>query len=246
MGAADRTEGVLRDLHILFSKAEPYEGSKKKVIIDKSEMLDRLKELNECMYDMMEEYELTTASRDKANREVRKANDEQIFEARKQAEDIYAASIMYSDRSLSEIQDIIKETQERLEHLHSDFAARLKDELMLVKTNQHELKSQLENLIDTEKYLRIIDDENINRKKEKAVAADEPEEPSPYADIKPEIKINEAYFAAQGLELPEDKQETSTEEQITDEEIAKISASLDAEYFGWKEEAEKELKKQDN
>ena len=46
MGAQDRTEKVLRDIHVLFSKAEPYNGSKKDVIVDKNQMMDLLKELN--------------------------------------------------------------------------------------------------------------------------------------------------------------------------------------------------------
>ena len=62
MGAADRTEDVLKRIHVLFSKAEPYNGSKKRVIVEKTEMMDLLKELNECMYDMMDEHELTVAS----------------------------------------------------------------------------------------------------------------------------------------------------------------------------------------
>ena len=55
MGAQDRTEKVLRDMHVLFSKAQPYEGSTRNVIVNKNEMMDLLKELNACMYDMMEE-----------------------------------------------------------------------------------------------------------------------------------------------------------------------------------------------
>ena len=64
MGAQDRTEKVLRDIHVLFSKAEPFEGSKQRVVVDKNEVMELLKELNGCMYDMMEEYELTMRSRD--------------------------------------------------------------------------------------------------------------------------------------------------------------------------------------
>ena len=44
MGAQDRTEKVLRDMHVLFSKAQPYEGSTKNVIVDKNAMMDLLKE----------------------------------------------------------------------------------------------------------------------------------------------------------------------------------------------------------
>jgi hypothetical protein len=106
MGAQDRTEKVLRDMHVLFSKAQPYEGSTRNVIVDKRAMMDLLKELNECMYDMMEEHELTVKSRDKANREMQKQGDDIVFDATRKAEDIYAASIMYTDSALDCIQDL--------------------------------------------------------------------------------------------------------------------------------------------
>ena len=70
MGAQDRTEEVLREIHVLFSKAQPYNDSKKRVVIEKSKMMDLLKELNDCMYDMMEEHELTVQSRDKARQAI--------------------------------------------------------------------------------------------------------------------------------------------------------------------------------
>ena len=34
-------------MHVLFSKAQPYEGSTRNVIVDKNAMMDLLKELNE-------------------------------------------------------------------------------------------------------------------------------------------------------------------------------------------------------
>lgn len=48
-----------------FSKAEPYNGSKRDVIVNKNEMMDLLKELNGCMYDMMDEHELSQTKRTK-------------------------------------------------------------------------------------------------------------------------------------------------------------------------------------
>ena len=100
MSAADRTEKVLRDIHVLFSKAEPYNGSKRDVIVNKNEMMDLLKELNACMYDMIDEHELSQTKKDKANREMQKQGDDIIFAASRKAEDIYAASIMYTDNAL--------------------------------------------------------------------------------------------------------------------------------------------------
>ena len=120
MGAQDRTERVLREMHVLFSKAQPYEGSTRNVIVDKNAMMDLLKELNECMYDMMEEHELTVKSRDKANREMQKQGDDIVFDATRKAEDIYAASLMYTDNALESIQNIVKESQESVAKVYAE------------------------------------------------------------------------------------------------------------------------------
>ncbi|MCR4673915.1 MAG: hypothetical protein K5675_02810 [Lachnospiraceae bacterium] len=232
MGAADRTEDVLKRIHVLFSKAEPYNGSKKRVIVEKTEMMDLLKELNECMYDMMDEHELTVASREKADREQQKHTDEMIFDARKQAEDVYAASVIYSDQALSEIQDYMKLAEGQLEALHDSLLAQMKEKRREVKANQYELKSQLQDFIDTQKYTRLIEEENIRRAKEKEAASDLPPQVNTYAEAKPEIKVNAEYFEKAGLELPEsEKAKGASEEDIE----ASLSADLDAEYFNWKE-----------
>ena len=230
MSAQDKTEKVLRDIHVLFSRAEPYEGSKRKVVIDKLRMMNLLKDLNDCMYDMMEEHELTEASRDKARRAQQSENDELIFETRRNAEEIYAASLMYSDRSLNELADVVKETRNRFDGIYSELQQHIKEELDTIRHNQYELKGQLQGLIDTQKYLRLIEDENARRAKEKAEGTPE-EEKDPYADTKIEVKINEEYFRQQGLE---DLLETEPEED--NEELPEINVDLDAEYFKWREE----------
>ena len=170
MNAQEKTEKVLRDIHVLFSKAEPYEGSKRRVVIDKMRMMNLLKDLNDCMYDMMEEHELTEASRDKARRAAQRENDELIFETRRNAEDIYAASLMYSDRSLNEMAEVIKETRNRMDGIYSEMQERIKQELTTIRHNQYELKGQLQGLIDTQKYLRLIQDENVRIAKDKCRA----------------------------------------------------------------------------
>ena len=45
MGAQDNTEKVLRSLHVLLSKSEPYPKEPSKVIIDKQQVIDLLAEL---------------------------------------------------------------------------------------------------------------------------------------------------------------------------------------------------------
>ncbi len=231
MSAQEKTEKVLRDIHVLFSKAEPYEGSKRRVVIDKMRMMNLLKDLNDCMYDMMEEHELTEASREKARRAAQRENDELIFETRRNAEDIYAASLMYSDRSLNEMAEVIKESRNRMDGIYSEMQERIKQELTTIRHNQYELKGQLQGLVDTQKYLRLIQDENVRIAKEKELQANAAPEPSPYEDTQIEVHVNEDYFREQGLE---DLLEPQPEEEAAPE--VDINVDLDAEYFKWKED----------
>ena len=233
MGAADRTEAVLKKIHVLFSKAEPYNGSKKRVIVEKSEMMDLLKELNDCMYDMMDEHELTVQSRDKAARKQQKQGDDIIFEARKKAEDVYAASVLYSDQALSEIQDIMKTAESQIQAVHENMLAQMKEKRHEVKTNQYELKSQLQDFIDTQKYVKLIEEENIRRSKEKDAASELPPQANPYADVQPEIIVNTELIHKAGLETVDEEKKNLASEADIDE--AALSADLDAEYFTWKE-----------
>ncbi len=309
MGAADHTEKVLREMHILFSKAPVYEGTN--VVLDKNVVIDCLRELRQCMYEMMNEYELTIQSREKANRELKRENDERIMDSVKQAQDIYAASIMYTDHSMHELQDVVSGMRENINQMSMDFDTRIKGEMQKIKSNQLELKSRLEGLLDEEMYLRLITEANERREKEKEKNVQEEEIPSPYTHIKadirvnedlidaiggvdvppmeekdyskivPDIKVNMDYYEKQGITIPEGLEsdvndkiageididsigedviaETLSSESIadehseggfaedrmtqdiSDEELAQISANLDAEYFGWKKEAEEEL-----
>ncbi len=238
MGASDRTEKVLRDIHVLFSKAEPFEGSAINVVVNKNDVMELLRELNDCMYDMQEEYQLTARSQEKAKRELRKEGDDIVFDAQRKAEDIYAASIMYTDNTLNEIQDIMKKTEEKYEKLYEDAKKDMEAQVRLVKSNQTDLKAKLSDLIDTQKYIRLIEDENARIAKEKAKG--NPNEVLPgeksYSSIQPEIKINEDYFRMQGI----NPDGTPLETNLSDDEIAAMQNDLDNEYFDWKDEGEEE------
>ena len=239
MSAKDNTEKVLRDIHVLFSKAEPVEGSAMNVIINKNDAMELLKELNDCMYEMMDEYELTRQSRAKAERATRREGDDIIFESTRKAEDIYAASVMYTDNALNEIQEIIQNAIDRFDEIYDETKKHAEQEIKNVKKNQSDLKADLADLIDTQKYLHLIEDENRRLKKEKEgrrkdVAAYDSLEEKIYANVQPEIVVNEEYFRQQGLN-PDGTPLAPIEENLTEEALADMSDDLDAEYFGWKE-----------
>lgn len=232
MSAQDNTEKILRSLHVLLSKSEPYAKEPSKVIVDKQQMLDLLSELNKSVYDIMDEYELTKQSRDRAEREFQKKGDEIVWNASRKAEDVYAASVMYTDEALNRVQDIMKEADTAIAEIYSKMNFELKEQEKLMKHNQLELKSTLQDLVDTEKYLKLIEERNreLRRQKESGKPIEERER-NIYANRQTEIKINQEYFDKMGISLDSDvEEEAEVEAPKVD-----IKVDLDADYFQWKE-----------
>ena len=244
MSAQSNTEKVLRSLHVLLSKSEPYSKEPTKVIVDKQQMLDLLSELNTCIYQIMEEHEMTTRSRDKAEREFRKKSDQIIWDASRKAEDIYAASVMYMDEALNGIQDIMRQANEAVDKIYMDMDASMKKEERRIKENQSELKSQLQDLVDTEKYLTLIEERNKELERQKNAGKPvEKKEASIYANRQTEIKVNQEYLDKLGLSV-EDEADSDIEREAANQEKdeeelkelqAEIRIDLDADYFQWKE-----------
>ena len=98
------------------------------------------------------------------------------------------------------MRDIINDTNESLEKLCKNMKDKIAEQEKIVKTNQYELKGQLQDLSDTEKYLKIIDDRNkeIERQKNAGKPVEERtidnEEKSIYANRQTEIKVNMDYI----------------------------------------------------
>lgn len=223
MSAHDKTERVLRDLHVLLSKSEPYPKEPSKVIVDKQQMLDLLSDLNKSIYDIMDEYELTQRSRDKAEREFQKKGDQIVWDASRKAEDIYAASVMYTDEALNRIQEIIRESDIKIKSIYNNVDTQLREQADAVRKNQSELKASLQDLRDTEKYIRLIEDRNKEIEKEKfrkdpTLKA----EANLYANRQTEVKINKAVLQQLGMDTEE-----PVEEEQEDEEMKKYQENLD-------------------
>lgn len=241
MGAQDRTEQVLRDIHILLAESETYRGAPGKIIVDKKEMVQLLTRLNTCIYEIMEEHELTVQSRDAAERETRRRTDEIVADAGRMAEDVYAASILYTDEALHNVQEIMQEACDAARDIYQKMDEALKKEKKKVSRNQSELKSNLENLKDTQKYLKLIEEQNRRIAKEKAKREQEQREleNTSYMAAKPEIKINQDYFEKVGIALEKELEEEFPIDEK--KEIApEVTVNLDAEYFKWRGNGEED------
>ncbi len=242
MSVQDKVERVLREIHVLISKSEPYDRDSQKIIVDKKDVLELLEQLKYCMDEMMEEYEITTNSRNRGEREARKKSDAIVRNAEDMAEDIYAASVLYSDEALTRIQKIIQETNIEMEQIFSTVKNEMKERQKVVRENQLELKSSLENLKDTDKYRSLIAERNRELQKEEekkeehritAVAA------PLFPAGKPEIKVNPEYFEKTGRPMEVSSRGSIVQPEQKAAQEMEIKVNLDAEYFRWRQKQHK-------
>ena len=135
MSPQDKVERVLKEIHVAFSKSETYNGHPDKVIIDRKQFLNLLDRLNQGIYDMMDQYEQTRQSRSNAERAFRKKGDEIIEAANANAEDVYAASVIYTADMIGAIRELMDHTNDSMNDLFLQFRKDLreqKDKLQLL------------------------------------------------------------------------------------------------------------------
>ena len=239
MSAQDKTEQVLRDIHLMFANSEVYGPDTSKVIVEKKQIIRLLRQLNVCIYELMDEYDLTQRGREKSEREAKKAGEVIIKDASRKAEDVYAASVIYTDEALRRVQNIMQETMDSVGEIYEKLNEEMQAEKRKVYRNQSELKGYLQNLVDTGKYLKLIEDSNRKIEKEKKREKQEMEAARSTTAVKPEIKVNPTYFERAGIPLEsaahdswnEKEEEAERKRDVTPE----ITVNLDAEYFRWKE-----------
>lgn len=164
------------------------------------------------------------------------ARDDIIWDANHKAEDIYAASVLYSNEALGHIQTIIQNATDEMEKMFHIAKKEMMKQQQTVRENQLELKSSLEDLKDTDKYRKVIEERNkeIKKKKEqnsqKKVKENTGAEMAAFPAGKPEIKVNPAYFEKIGRPVPvPDVPETKAAPELD------IKVNLDAEYFRWRQ-----------
>ena len=244
MSPQDKVERVLKEIHVTFSKSEMVDGHPDKVIIDRKKFLGLLDRLNQGIYDMMDQYEQTRQSRSNAERAFRKKGDEIIEAANSNAEDVYAASVIYTADMIGAIRDLMDQTNDSMNDLFMQFKKDLREQKDKLQSHENELQGQLADLADTKKYLSIIDDINRQRARKNRDLEAEKEAGVQYArnmmyipPSEPDIKVNEQYFENSGTKRPEDILSDGAPVEKPD-----IKINTNAAYFKWKASQEAQQK----
>jgi hypothetical protein len=234
MSVQDKIEHVLKCIHLLFSKSQPYGDSNTKIIVDKKAVFELLEQLNLAVYEAMDHYEVTTRKHEIAERRCEKRGEEIIQKASKHADDIYAASIMYTDDAINRICYIMDDAHQAVQNIFRKMNVEMENQRDRVKRNQLELTGQLRDFADTDKYVKLIQEVNKQLEKEHRLQTEGkkekriPNEGKSYSAIKPEIKINQAYFQRTGKNYDEEQEDSARRDEAA-ESLARVTGKEFAE-----------------
>ncbi len=204
-------EQIMRRIHVLFAKCEPYGDEKENtIIVPKKEVFRLLEQLNYAVIALLDRYEGTEESRERGLSEYRRCGEKMMEQAQAGAEDVYAASLIYTDNMLEELEDVVAEAKESLWGEYARVADWLDGQTRLLTENQEEIKRQLRAMAQGEKYLRLIYRENARLRR---LAQEEFED-----DSEDDEELEEDYGDDSWKEdEPEDSGEEELEEDYGDE-----------------------------
>ena len=148
-----RVEEILKQIHILFAKGETYQNSPDLVILSKTEMFALLQELNEAMYEVLDQYEATTRSKEMARLETEREASEIIAKARIGAEDVQAGSLAYTDTMLDELSLLLDNTTQYIRSQYLEFMAAMDEKQEGLKTDRLQIQEKLKRFHDSESYV---------------------------------------------------------------------------------------------
>jgi len=259
---SEKLEQTMKKIHIYLANCKESAYSSEELIVSKKRIFSLLEELNYAVYEVMEEYEATVAARDRGLAMVERRAADIKEDAMHRAEEVYAASLLYTQESIADMQNALEYTFEKTRNEYEMLMQNYQEKMMFLEGNSQEIMAQLSAMADAKTYLHVIEDINAKRS---AMSAEEREaEETPYSK-----KIGSA-ADAESYDVPKDEYESKMSAQIVVEvhETPKIpegfgkgkkkkkgsksaenagqvtSQELDAEYFAFQEEQQQALAEQ--
>lgn len=252
----DKVEEILKEIHVMFAKCETYHNSPDRVIVSKPEMFELLESLNEAIYEVLDQYEATARSRERARIELDKQAAETVAKAKLDSDDVHAATLLYTDTMLEDIKTVLARTKHNVKREMIEMMAAIEEQEELLDQNKDSVKSGLTELHDSEMYLNAL--QKLRKKAEdKKLFGDqadliEKEEEDVFADPKAGAASNlvirvDAPGSGAGITTSTKHSRKKKKKNVAPaaapehEEGTPFSAEdfdLDAEYEQWKQEQE--------
>ncbi len=153
----DRIEELLKDIHVMFAKCQPYGNSPDLVVVSKSKLFELLEQLNEAIDEVLDQYEATTLSRERARIEQDRQAAQVVAKAKMESDDVHAAASLYTDTMLEDLKQILEATKAHIKQEMLDMLAEIDLQQETLDQNKESVKEGLTELHDSELYLKALD-----------------------------------------------------------------------------------------
>ena len=263
----EKLEQVLRQIYLMLSNCEESAYSSEDLIVPKKRIFQLLEELNYTVYDMMEQYEGTMASRERGLAEHERKMAQIKEEAKGRAEDTYAASLLYARDMFMEMRKTTEQLCKNLRKEYSDTLRSYEDTLRYLQENEDSMVEQMNLMMDSKKYLRIIEQQNKEQEKQKTLTEEEIKQQEAIKEQQAEmaaaeanselnqklsapivVQVNEQPKVPEGFGKKQSKKKKYAPSQALEETVVEGEGvvtpelpdgdTLDGEYFEWKQEQE--------
>lgn len=237
-------EDVLKAMHMLIAECPKIKGDPNRIVIDKRDLISGLEQIAECMTDMLDEYGLSKQRQEEAKFQMNRKREEIIERANTTAEDMYSASVLYTDEAITRLMHILDKSARDLDNLHHEVSTKIEFEKDRIRANQKELQETLFERRDANLYLNLINEKRyeLAREKDEADKFKKGRTIVMPAIKKADIKINKAYFDQMGL----NEDGTKKEEPKPIASAPEIKVNTNANYFKFKQQMEESKKNNNN
>ena len=156
MTPREKAEIAIQDIreHLAGCRQSPVDPNL--ILADRRDFANHIDRVEKILQDVLDEYEAILEQRGEIERAARRESDQIISNAESRADDVYAASIVYTDNMIGSLQTIIDDTNDSLNGVIRRFRKEMRRQKDLLKKNEIELQAELLQLKDNKKYLTTM------------------------------------------------------------------------------------------
>ena len=167
MTPREKAEIAIQDIreHLAGCRQSPVDPNL--ILADRRDFANHIDRVEKILQDVLNEYESILEQRGELERAARRESEQIISSAESRADDVYAASIVYTDNMIGTLQTIIDDTNDSLNGVIRRFRKEMRRQKDLLKKNEIELQAELLQLKENKKYLQMIEEINEEREEKR-------------------------------------------------------------------------------
>jgi hypothetical protein len=168
----EKLEEIMKKFHIYLANCKESAYSGEDIIVSRKRILTLLEELNQAVYEVSEQYEATQESKARALMNAERQAAEIKDEALNRSDDIYAASMIYTDDAINQIKNSLEYTYLKVRREYEELLKNYEEKMKELTKNSEEISAQLSAMSEGQLYLRLIEQAHEKNKSAEQLAED--------------------------------------------------------------------------